>query len=152
MARTVSLYIGGFSSVSCLGDSTCIISSLEKNATSFNPFMHARLSEIHSLRERISEKTHLEKVFHIISSVNISDICTRRESNLKNIGPQSNWQVGPDWLKQPCHSWPCSREFNIKELPAEETKIPIRVMMAAKTSTYFSSIPQFVLHEYRTFS
>ena len=42
LSRSVSLYSGGFGSVSCLGDSTCIISSLDKNATSFNPFMHAQ--------------------------------------------------------------------------------------------------------------
>ena len=54
MAKAVSLYDGGFSSASCLGDSTCIISALEKNATAFNPYMHARLSEIHNLRDKIS--------------------------------------------------------------------------------------------------
>ena len=41
MSKAVSLYDGGFSSVSCLGISTCITSALEKNATAFNPFMHA---------------------------------------------------------------------------------------------------------------
>ena len=54
MAKAVSLYDGGFSSASCLGDSTCIISALEKNATAFNPYMHARLSEIPNLRDNIS--------------------------------------------------------------------------------------------------
>ena len=57
MAKAVLLYDGGFSSASCLGDSTCIISALEKNATAFNPYMHARLSEIHNLRDKISPKT-----------------------------------------------------------------------------------------------
>ena len=57
MAKAVSLFPEGFSSVSCIGDSTCIISSLEKNAMSFNHFMHARLAEVHNLREKISQKT-----------------------------------------------------------------------------------------------
>ena len=57
--------------------------------------------------------------------------------------------TGSSSLATPGHA---AREFNIKELPAEETKIPIRVMMAAKTSTHSSSIPQFVLHKYWTFS
>ena len=86
MSRAVSLYNGGFSSPSCIGDSTCIISALEKNATAFNPFMHARLSKIHNLREKIAMRTHLEDVFHVTSSENIADICTRRESNLMEIG------------------------------------------------------------------
>ena len=116
MAKAVSLYDGGFSSASCLGDSTCIISALEKNATAFNPYMHARLSEIHNLRDKISWKTHLEEVFHVASSENIADICTRRESSLKNLGPGSVWQSGPLWLCQPCHSWPCNRDFTYKDL------------------------------------
>ena len=80
-SRTESLYSGGFGSVSCLGDSTCIISSLDKTATSFSPFMHARLSEIHNLRDKLSARTHLEEVFHIASGDNISDIYTRRVSS-----------------------------------------------------------------------
>ena len=85
LSRTESLYSGGFGSVSCLGDSTCIISSLDKTATSFNPFMHAPLSEIHNLRDKLSPKIHLEDVYHIASGENISDICTRRESHLGNL-------------------------------------------------------------------
>ena len=85
MAKAVSLYDGGFSSASCLGDSTCIISALEKNATAFNPYMHARLLEIHNLRDKISQKTYLEEVFHVASSENIADICTRRKASLKNL-------------------------------------------------------------------
>ena len=36
MSKAVSLYDGDFSAASCLGDSTYIISALEKNATTFN--------------------------------------------------------------------------------------------------------------------
>ena len=53
MSKAVSLYDGGFSSASCLGDSTCVISALEKNAMAFNLFMHARLAEIFNLRNKI---------------------------------------------------------------------------------------------------
>merc|ERR1712112_166681 len=49
LSRTESLYSGGFGSILCLGDSTFIISSLDKTATSFNPFMHAHLSERQAL-------------------------------------------------------------------------------------------------------
>lgn len=119
MAKAVSLYDGGFSSASCLGDSTFIISALEKNATAFNPYMHARLLEIHNLINQISWKAHLKDVFHIASSENIADICTRRESILKNHGPGSVWQTGPLWLRQPRHSWPCNLDFTYKDLPSE---------------------------------
>ena len=62
MSKAVPLYDGGFSTVSCLGDSTCVISALEKNATAFNPFMHACLAEIFNLRDKISQKTYLETI------------------------------------------------------------------------------------------
>ena len=100
MARAVSLYSGGFGTTSCLGDSTCIISALDKNATSFNPFMHTRLSEILNLREKMGKKTNQEDVFHVASSDNIADICTRKESCLTEIGLGSSWQFGPSWLRQ----------------------------------------------------
>ena len=111
MARAAAIFPGGFSSVSCIGDSTCIISSLEKHATSFHPYMQARLAEIHNLRDKISQKSHLEEVFHVSSAENIADICTRKDSLLKNLGPDSRWQRGPDWLSSPRHQWPCIEEY-----------------------------------------
>ena len=75
-------YSGGFVSTSCKGDSTCVISALEKNATAFNPYMHTRLSKINNLREKVAKKTHLEDVFNVASLDDIADICTKRESNL----------------------------------------------------------------------
>ena len=94
-------------------------------------------------------KTYLEDVFHVTSSENIADICTRRESNLQQIGPDSAWQTSPHWLKEPHYNWPCNRDFTYKKLPTEETNTPIRVMMAAKvTNTSSSSMVQFVLDQY----
>ena len=101
MSKAVSLYDGGFSAASCLGDSTCIISALEKNATTFNPYMQARLSEIFNLREKIAHGTHLEEVFHVVSSENVADTCKRRESSFHKLGPGSFWQSGPHWLREP---------------------------------------------------
>ena len=94
--------------------------------------MHARLSEIFNLREKIAGRTHLEEVFHVASSENVADICTRRESSLSKLGTGSVWQTGPHWLKQPWYNWPCNRDFTFKELPNEETKTSIRVVMVAK--------------------
>ena len=42
-------------SISTLGDSTCVISAIDKNAVAFNPFMHARFSECISLRDSIAQ-------------------------------------------------------------------------------------------------
>ena len=114
--------------------------------------MHARLSEIFTLREKIAGRTHLEEVFHVTSSENVADICTRRESSLSKLGTGSVWQTSPHWLKQPQYNWPCNRDFTFKELPSEETKTPIGVVMAAKVNNSHSpSMVQFVLHQHWTF-
>ena len=113
--------------------------------------MHAHLSEIHNLRDKLSSKVHLEEVFHIASAENISNICTRRESHLSNLGEGSSWQTGPSWLRTPCYTWPWTRDFNIKVLPQEETKTPIKVIMAARP-TASSSMLQFVMEEHHALS
>ena len=111
--------------------------------------MHARLSEIHNLIEKLAKKTHLEDVFHVTSSEYIADICTRRESSLKNLGPGSVWQSGPLWLCQPHHSWPCNRDFTYKDLPSEETKTLLQVVLATKsTEVSLPSLVQFTMEEH----
>merc|ERR1711895_85123 len=107
---------------------------------------------LHNLRDKLSSKVHLEEVIHIASAENISDICTRRESHLSNLGEGSSWQTGPSWLRTPLCTWPFTRDFNIKELPQEETKTPIKVIMAARPTVSSSSIPQFVMEEHYTIS
>merc|ERR1711895_230532 len=106
---------------------------------------------LHNLRDKLSSKVHLEEVFHIASAENISDIFTRRESHLSNLGEGSSWQTGPSWLRTPRYTWPCTRDFNIKELPQEETKTPIKVVMAARPTTSSSSILLFVMEEHHAF-
>ena len=52
----------------------------------------------------------------------------------------------------PRYLWPCTRDFNNKELPQEETKTPIKVVMAAKSTSSPSSMPKFVMEEHYTFT
>ena len=93
--------------------------------------------------------THLEDVFNVTSSENIVDICTTRESNLQQIGPDSALQTGPHWLKEPCYNWPCNKDITIKELPTEKTKTPIKIIMTARvTNPPSSSMVHFVLVQY----
>ena len=131
MSRAVSLYNGGFSSASCLGDSTCIISALEKNETAFNPFINARLLQN---TQSQGENSDEDSPRGCLPRHLYQEYCTRRESNLMEIGFDSAWKSGPSWLKKPRFNWPCNRDFTFKELPMEETKTPRRVVMAAKVS------------------
>ena len=69
--RIAKLYSTVHSSISMLGDSTCVISALEKNSTHFTPFMHSRVSEVVGLREQLKEKVPVvEDLYHIASEQN----------------------------------------------------------------------------------
>ena len=47
LAKTIKALPDPPSDIYILGDSTCVISAMDKVATSFNPFIHSRLSNIH---------------------------------------------------------------------------------------------------------
>ena len=89
------------SDVHILGDSTCVISAMDKVATSFNPYMHSRISDIHHTLELIGKQANVLPIQHIPSKENIADIATRTETLVSTIGPESLWQTGPKWLTQP---------------------------------------------------
>ena len=137
--------------LSTIGDSTCVISAMDKNATAFNPFMHARVSECYSLRSSMAESSEVEPIQHVESKENIADLCTRKDGRLSNIGPGSLWQTGPQWLLRPRHDWTCCRrDFCRVNFPKEETKHPIRILL---TTTKLSRNPWvvIVINKSRTF-
>merc|ERR1712240_90620 len=118
------------SEVYILGDSTCVISALDKVATCFNPFMHSRISDIHHTLEVIGKQAKVHPIQYIPSKENIADIATRSETLVSSIGKNSNWQLGPYWLSQPKKSWPATRSFIRDEFPETECKNPIRILVA----------------------
>ena len=147
------LYSTSFGSISTIGDSTCVISAMERNATSFNPFFHARISEIRSLRSSMEDSpAELEEIHHVASADNAADICTRREGKLTNLGLGSSWQSGPAWLRQPRHAWPTTREFVPSPLPSEETKEPIRIVSVTLPAKDTNNWIRYVLEDSNTFT
>ena len=74
-------------SVSTLGDSTCVISAMDKNAVAFNLFMHARISKCISLLDSVAQNSAVEKIEHIISSKNITDLCSNVMLNSQRLHP-----------------------------------------------------------------
>merc|ERR1712243_93591 len=118
------------SEVYILGDSTCVISALDKVATCFNPFMHSRISDIHHTLEVIGKQAKVHAIQYIPSKENIADIATRSETLVSSIGKDSTWQLGPHWLSQPKKDWPATRSFINEELPEIECKNPIRILVA----------------------
>ena len=69
--RIANNYSPGLSAAITLGDSTCVISSMDKKATSFSPFFHAWVSDGLINREKIGQKVALNKEIHHVSSENL---------------------------------------------------------------------------------
>ena len=123
------------SDVYILGDSTCVISAMDKIATSFNPFMHSRLSDIHHTLDVIREQADVMPINYIPSKENIADLAARSETALSSIGPDSLWQNGPSWLLKPYEQWPATRSFAKEELPDAECKSPIKILLVSTPAT-----------------
>merc|ERR1712177_28830 len=125
------------SGVHILVDSTCVISALDKVATCFNPFMHSRISDIHQNIEILGKQAKVFPLQYIPSKENIADIATRSETQVSTLGPNSIWQLGPDWLSKPKCDWPATRSFIKEELSDIECKNPIRILVSTnKLNTY----------------
>ena len=62
MKMTTSLFSGGFGSESYLGDLNRIISTLEKNTMSLNPFIYARLSEVLNHQDKMKDKFLVQRI------------------------------------------------------------------------------------------
>ena len=128
-------------------DSTCTISSLEENAKKLKPFFHNRRAEILDNIDAVRKMCPMEDVHHVSGSLNPADIATRGNSKLEDIGPESYWQSGPQFLCSPRELWPVTREFVRVPVPDEERRLPAQLLTAAfrgvvldKSRTKFSTI------------
>ena len=112
-----------------------MISAIDKVDTSFNPFMHSRLSDIHHNLDYIRKQAKVMSIQYIPSKKNIADIANRSETSLSMLGPESLWQTGPHWLSLPRMQWPACRSFAKEEFPDNECKKPIRILLLPAQST-----------------
>ena len=126
--------------ITVIGDSTCTISSCEMNAASLNPYFANRVIEIiHSMQswgkpspiaatEELDDadvmtdaEPVVDQLYHTAGDINIADIPSRGTANLQDIGPGSEWQLGPPYLKFSRENWPINRDF-IHGVPDEEKR------------------------------
>ena len=65
----------------------------------------------------------VDKVYHIPGELNIADKLTRGTVDWieEQMGKDSEWQQGPDFLKLPRPEWPLSRNF-VPEVPESRSK------------------------------
>merc|ERR1712082_456668 len=69
LAKTIKALPETPSEVHILGDSTCVISAKDKVATSFNPYMHSRISDIHHTLEIPRKQVTVLPIQHISSNM-----------------------------------------------------------------------------------
>ena len=63
----------------------------------------------------------VDELHHWPGESNIVDLPTRGKATHQEIGPSSEWQMGPSITRQPRSLWPASRQFR-RQVPLEETR------------------------------
>ena len=107
-----------------LGDSECSISMVEKSGSALAPFFCNRIGEIKSNLTLLGEQCHVESLLHVAGDLNPADLPTRGQALPEQLGEESIWQCGPDFLYTPRKEWPVSRDF-IREVPEEANRVKI---------------------------
>ena len=102
-----------------VGDSQCVIASLEMSSSKFKPFFMNRISEIRDNLDQIKSVCSVEDFHFIPGKQNPADLATRTDGKLKDIGMGSVWQ-SPGFLSEERKNWPISRDFLKNELPLDE--------------------------------
>ena len=110
------------SSAIMLLDSECTISTLENSSSSLKPFFNNRRAEVIENLEKASKLCEVEEVHWVSSDNNAADILTRGTAKLSDIGPDSEWFGGPNFLSCRRESWPVHRDFVRQSPPEDEVK------------------------------
>ena len=90
-------------------DSQIVHAMIQKNSYGFNTFAATRIGEI-------QEGTNPTDWYWVESEHNIAD-CLTRGKKPSDIGLESIWQKGPEFLKQPENEWPITRNYLEPQLP-----------------------------------
>ena len=115
-----------FESVSTYTDSLCSLGAMSKTSTSLRPYFANRVLEILRIREQIALlTTNLAPISHIPGDCNPADLGTRGAVKLMDLGPGSEWQVGPKFLREDFELWPSTHPGELKdvEIPAGEGRV-----------------------------
>ncbi|CAB4037832.1 Hypothetical predicted protein, partial [Paramuricea clavata] len=107
-------------------DSQIVRAMIQKETYGFNTFAATRIGEI-------QEGTIPADWYWIKGDFNIADWITRGKKP-SEIGPDSAWQNGPEFLTKPVSEWPVEQTFNGEELPE-------RIRVAKATNTTVTNIP-----------
>ena len=125
-----------------LSDSKCTISAVETSTRALKPFFHNRVSEIIENMTEIKKYCPVEDISFIASEMNPADIGTRGTARVDDLGPDSFWYKGPQFLCSRRDLWPDSRDFIRAEIPDDEVRgkpVSQPVFLACMRATFMSS-------------
>ena len=74
-------------------------------------FSHNRTEEVCENLREIEQVCKVEPMQHTPGSLNPVDIATRDQATEEHIQKNSEWFVGPGYLKQPRDTWPMLTDF-----------------------------------------
>ena len=75
--------------------------------------------------------------YHIPREANIIDLATRVKAGPKDVGPESEWMLGPKFLTKSQEDWPSSQEF-FRDVPVSEMKFKVFMVKALGIPTQSS--------------
>ena len=87
MAKVAHIIPDMIGNIHISGESKCVIGALDKVATSFNQYMHCRLTDIHHLLGTMQNFANFRPLKHIPSKENVVDLATSSETSLSSIWP-----------------------------------------------------------------
>ena len=103
------------------GDSMCALMAIRREGAIYRPYFQNRVAHINSNLQAIREQVGvLEETLKIDGACNPADICTRRRAKAEDVGPDSEWQLGPSFLCTPRDQWPLSVPDDPRAVPEQE--------------------------------
>ena len=104
-----------FSRVIHILDSRIVKGMISNESYGFKTFAATRIGEIQTA-------TKPEEWFWIESKLNIADIISRG-ATVEDIGPDSEWQNGKDFMKHHVDEWPLHQDFPTSGLPEQVKQV-----------------------------
>ena len=101
-----------------LVDASIVLGMIKNISLKFDAYTAPRVSEIQC-------STTISSWYWIETSDNPSDLGTRGKVSIEDLGPNSLWRNGPDWLKLPFPQWPLRSDFKKHEIPGIKKEFEI---------------------------
>ena len=113
-------------------DSEIVKAQIDRDSYGFSSFVANRIGEIHDTTDR-------ENFYWVEGDLNVADMTTR-ECTALDLGEQSEWQMGPNFLRLPIESWPTQSATNVSKIPEVKKKFVGTTVLKPLSSSIASVI------------